>query len=277
MNSERRTIVGLAAALGLTLIVGGLTAHAAIPDANGVIHACFNKNKGTLRIIDFPTEQCVASEVAIAWNQAGPASPTGATGATGATGPTGATGATGATGPTGSPAPVADPACFSNTSRFTDCGNGTVTDGVTGLVWLKNANCTSANWKAANDFAAALVSGQCGLTDNSSAGQWRLPTVQEWMMQIRYNASFNYEQDFSMLKPSCGPDVAIANTAGTGCWTEGNPFSGVQTDEWYWSSSAYAGSPSTGAYGAYLYGGGGVEGSSKSHNFHVWPVRGPSR
>jgi hypothetical protein len=56
--------------------------------------------------------------------------------------------------------------------RYADCGNGTVTDSVTGLTWLKDAACLgSAHWAAANQAAAALASGQCGLTDRSSPGQ----------------------------------------------------------------------------------------------------------
>src|SRR5262245_29769478 len=80
--------------------------------------------------------------------------------------------------------------CFDNagTNRFVDCGstglgssNGTVKDVTTGLVWLKNANCFGlTNWADANIKAAALASGQCGLTDGSKAGDWRLATKDEW-------------------------------------------------------------------------------------------------
>ena len=36
---------------------------------------------------------------------------------------------------------TADACCPSGTGRYVDCGNGTVTDNETGLIWLKNANC----------------------------------------------------------------------------------------------------------------------------------------
>jgi hypothetical protein len=39
------------------------------------------------------------------------------------------------------------PGCFNNDPaglRFVDCGNGTVQDTQTGLIWLKNANCLPA-------------------------------------------------------------------------------------------------------------------------------------
>ena len=59
-----------------------------------------------------------------------------------------------------------------------DNGNGTVT--VDGLVWLKDAGClTRGSWDQVKSQAASLKSGQCGLTDGSSAGQWRLPTSVE--------------------------------------------------------------------------------------------------
>src|SRR5208283_1799843 len=64
--------------------------------------------------------------------------------------------------------------------RFTDNNDGTVTDGLTGLVWMKNAGCFAAsNWSVALVYASQLASGQCGLTDGSTAGQWRMPNVNE--------------------------------------------------------------------------------------------------
>lgn len=64
--------------------------------------------------------------------------------------------------------------------RFTDNGNGTVTDNLTGLIWLKNANCFGAqNWISALSLASSLASGQCGLSDGSAVGHWRLPNVVE--------------------------------------------------------------------------------------------------
>jgi hypothetical protein len=70
------------------------------------------------------------------------------------------------------------PPCFDNFNRYVDCGNGTVTDTVTGLIWLKNANCFSIiNHSAANQAAAGLAAGQCGLTDGSSAGDERVDDV----------------------------------------------------------------------------------------------------
>ena len=60
-----------------------------------------------------------------------------------------------------------------------DNGNGTVT--ANGLVWLKDASCMQGpiNWHDATAKAASLASGSCGLSDKSTAGQWRLPSKAE--------------------------------------------------------------------------------------------------
>ena len=60
--------------------------------------------------------------------------------------------------------------------RFTDNLNGTITDNLTGLIWHKNANCFGTEtWDQAISDCSGLANGQCGLTDGSSAGDWRLP------------------------------------------------------------------------------------------------------
>ena len=75
--------------------------RADIPDG-GVIHACYQKVNGQLRVIDTSKGgTCRPSESALSWNQTGPTGAKGATGASGPTGPSGPAGPTGATGPTG--------------------------------------------------------------------------------------------------------------------------------------------------------------------------------
>src|SRR6056297_1574717 len=109
--------------------------------------------------------------------------------------------------------------------RFTDNGNGTVTDNLTGLIWAKNADCAGVmNWGAAVDSCNALASGTCGLSDGSSAGDWRLPNVRELQSLIHYGYF--------------GP--ALSNRAGTGRAAPriDNPFTRQRMD-WYWSSSSY--------------------------------------
>ena len=78
--------------------------------------------------------------------------------------------------------PVVAPTCCGTTNayntpawtgvRFTDNGDGTVTDNLTALIWLKNANCFGPpNWATALSDANTLANGSCGLSDGSSAGQ----------------------------------------------------------------------------------------------------------
>ena len=140
--------------------------------------------------------------------------------------------------------------------RFTDNVNGTVTDNLTGLIWLKNANCWGApvNWATALAKANGLANGQCSLTDGSTAGQWRLPNVRELQSLIHYGYNF----------------PPLPNTAGTGKWTPGNPFLNVQYN-YYWTSTTYAPS-ATYAWRVHLYDG-FVSGSGKSGTGYAWAVR----
>ena len=131
---ERVQSLSRGSKLLLALILGAAVfgvvsaVQAAIPDSSGVIHGCYQKNVGNLRVIDPSAgDSCRPSEIAISWSQTGPQGPTGATGPragptaegytadrcdwaagptgpkgdTGATGPQGPPGATGATGPAG--------------------------------------------------------------------------------------------------------------------------------------------------------------------------------
>ena len=77
--------------------------------------------------------------------------------------------------------------------RFTDNCNGTVTDNLTGLIWLKNANCFEMiDWNGAMTAVKGLKDGDCGpdpgliLSDGSFPGDWRLPTMEELCSLIDY-------------------------------------------------------------------------------------------
>lgn len=78
--------------------------------------------------------------------------------------------------------------------RWVDKGNGTIVDTVTGLTWLKKADCIDLSWSAALSFIGALASGQCGLTDGSTAGSWRMPNRNE--MQSLSDRNENNMGDF---------------------------------------------------------------------------------
>lgn len=65
-------------------------------------------------------------------------------------------------------------------TRFTNNNNGTVTDNLTGLIWMQDITCLGTrNWDNANALVAVLQSGSCGLSDGSTAGMWRMPNVNE--------------------------------------------------------------------------------------------------
>jgi hypothetical protein len=149
---------------------------------------------------------------------------------------------------------AADPPCYDNVSRFVDCGNGTVTDGATGIVWLLDADCFFLDYSGANTAAATLGDGQCGLTDGSSPGDWRLATREEWQ---------------AILAPSCPAPRIVGNGASGGCYVNAPWASGVQLT--YWSSSTDSGN-TQGAWGASLSTG-TLVGASKAGSRFAWPVR----
>jgi hypothetical protein len=124
--------------------------------------------------------------------------------------------------------------------RFTDNLDGTITDHLTGLIWLKNANCPGGPriWQTAlSDVLSLNTTGSmngnnCGDVSNAKSHQtdWRLPNMRELHSLININV-FN---------------PAISNTAGDGnCINQLSsvcPFSGLQSApppaSRYWSSSA---------------------------------------
>jgi Protein of unknown function (DUF1566) len=147
------------------------------------------------------------------------------------------------------------------TPRFRDQGNGTVRDQLTGLIWLRNANCFgNVAWAQALTAANTLARGQCGLTDGSAAGDWRLPTIMELQSLI----------DIGFASPS------LSNAAGTAQWTEGDPFAGVVSNIslTYWSSTTSEGEIES-AWGVFLGTDGEILATLKAVAAGIpWPVRG---
>lgn len=131
---------------------------------------------------------------------------------------------------------------------FTDNGDGTVKAYLTGLIWLKNANGFGVRaWATAMTDCATLNSGELGLSDGSTEGDWRLPTVKELQSLI----------DFGRSSPAL---------------PSGHPFTGVQLDA-YWSSSTGSAGLADFAWRVYLHNGdAGYNGKTGTH--YVWPVRG---
>lgn len=131
--------------------------------------------------------------------------------------------------------------------RFTDNGDGTVTDNRTDLIWLKDANDFGAcPWATALSYCNALSSGSNGLTDGSSAGDWRLPNRFELESII----------DLGQAAPAL---------------PAGHPFSNVQTYHYYWSSSSSA--LDSGLSWCIGMGNGMVNSLNKIVSYYVLPVR----
>ena len=112
--------------------------------------------------------------------------------------------------------------------RWIDHGDGTTTDTVTGLVWMQQAGAISGNWAQALAAVNALQSGQCGLSDGSTAGTWRMPTRNELQSLADreqgnhadyFDNTFDYA-DGSLYQPA--------------------PFSGFAVSQYYWTSTTDA-------------------------------------
>ncbi len=139
--------------------------------------------------------------------------------------------------------------------RFTDNGDGTVRDNLTDLVWLKDASCSDlagtdvnggGHWQTALLAAHNLASGTCGLSDGSSANDWRLPNINELHSLVDLSQS----------------DQALP---------VGHPF--ISPASWfYWSSSTYVYNDNY-AWRVYMSDG-NVDDGAKSGIYYVWPVRG---
>jgi len=107
---RRHFTVALSLATVGVVVAAGAVAFADIPDS-GVVHACYDKAGGRLRVID-QHDSCAGSERHITWNERGAqgprgeVGPAGAKGAPGAAGPAGPRGEVGPAGPAG---PKGDP------------------------------------------------------------------------------------------------------------------------------------------------------------------------
>lgn len=139
--------------------------------------------------------------------------------------------------------------------RFVDNGDGSVTDKLTNLIWMKDANSKitsggidKAKYCATDPTNCGYLTWYDAVTWVAGLGNgWRLPTRSELFSLI----------DFSQYRPSLPPGYATY-------------FNNVQSIN-YWSSSSYAGS-SDYAWGVYMYVG-YVNGYVKGGYGYVWPVR----
>jgi len=100
--------------------------------------------------------------------------------------------------------------------RWSDNGDGTVTDTTTGLIWLKDANRIGRDfWEQALEKVSILEADGSALTDGSVEGDWRLPTLNE----LKGLAS--------------GTDAVSASAM--------QAFTEVERNSQYWTSTSYSG------------------------------------
>lgn len=174
---------------------------------------------------------------------------------------------------------TADPSCRTTMNPppiYVGCGNGTVTDNRNGLVWLADADCLNGpvDWFTAMEFVAGLsdkpatseAAGQdCGLSDGSSPGEWRLPSVEEWEAMIADALGQGGDPDCTASPPT------ITNDNGLGCWVSGpSSFTGVASSE-YWSATTYVNTPASAWNGPLNFS--SFRDYPKTNSLYVWPVR----
>jgi hypothetical protein len=134
-------------------------------------------------------------------------------------------------------------------TRFRDNGDGTVTDRLTHLVWLRDASCLGTwAWVNALTAVASLNAGADFECQDYSAGtfaDWRLPNIKELQSLI----------DFGHSEPALPPD---------------HPFFDVRSAG-YWSSTTAAVNRANALL--VLLAGGNTDGVDKDLARRVWPVR----
>jgi len=136
--------------------------------------------------------------------------------------------------------------------------DGTVTDNLTELVWLQDANCFAKQyWNDAINLSNNLSGdGTCGLDDGSDAGNWRMANIKELLSLLDYSQTIP-----APLLPNGNPFLNVV-----GFEPEGFPAN-------YWTSTAIAGD-----FGGYAFtlslGVGWVERWTRQGiEYYFWPVR----
>ncbi len=137
------------------------------------------------------------------------------------------------------------------TPRFANNGDGTITDHLTGLIWLEDANCSGGGaWQDSLDWIESFNTSAVACTNYAAMtfSDWRLPNVKELLSLVDYG-------EWDPALPS------------------GHPFASVETlGANYWSSSSYFPFPNNG-WGVSMLTGTATQSPKPAGGF-VWPVRG---
>jgi hypothetical protein len=146
--------------------------------------------------------------------------------------------------------------------RFTDQMDGTVTDNLTGLIWLKDANCINSShpafdgddtaqdgkvtWQHALDFVAGMNNGT--FPDCSHGyNDWRLPNRKEFFSLISFSTAY--------------PNLPLP---------PGHPFTNVGINS-FWSSTTQPSTPAKAIFVSMTDG--KMWEVAKTDDLIVWPVR----
>ena len=130
-----------------------------------------------------------------------------------------------------------------NAARFTNNGNGTITDNATGLMWVSDPISIGAPFNSNMTWEAAIAS--CEALDYAGHQDWRLPNIKELQSIV----------DYGKVTPSIDTTY-FPNTASNA----------------YWSSTTYAGSTAKAWYVSFTQS--YVNYISKATGIRARPVRG---
>jgi len=129
--------------------------------------------------------------------------------------------------------------------RFTDHGDGTVTDNLTALMWAKDTNLPggSKTWQGALDYVSDM---NAGINENYGYTNWKLPNLRELQSVI----------DYGQFDPAL---------------TLGHPFENVLFVN-YWSSTT-AGGITVYAWAVHIRNGTVERYLKTTDTLYVWPIR----
>ena len=126
-GSRVRSFLAPLVAVIVVLAIGVGSAIAAIPNSNGKYYACYVKNTGVVKLINYPkVSTCAKGEKLINWSAQGPQGPAGAQGPQGPAGAQGPAGPAGAAGITKINLTQV-PGSFDLAATIGDTNNGVVT------------------------------------------------------------------------------------------------------------------------------------------------------